>query len=342
MLIAAQYLTCRLAMVSRFASYALVFLLLASAAAVGNEPQPELVRMSIVYKDTMLVVVSRDGAGGIRFFDAFERANDTGNGIVGCSYEWRYLPRQPGAAEATGKGSLFAKLVNGAVRNGELAVTCGPLELEWIPAGKLRGSVQFAPAKIAVHPVAAGYFSAVKNAPNAPIDPVDLGRFLSADEVAAAAHRAEDYTDPDTETKNYPGQVAGSVLYKKCLLVARDPQGIATFQFGRPFEKHLPEKETRYVVPYDFTFTSHDGTVQQSGHDEVYEREVDGKYKKGRLYLEAGPIHFYWSRGGDESGWAYYDPAWIRIWNVELESGKTLVDALTTAKFPPESDKSEE
>ena len=49
-----------------------------------------LVQMKVKYDRAMLVAVSKDGAAGVRFFDAIELVKKSGNGVVRISYEWRF------------------------------------------------------------------------------------------------------------------------------------------------------------------------------------------------------------------------------------------------------------
>src|SRR5262245_57785893 len=91
----------------------------------------ESVRMPVDYQFAMLVIVSREGAAAVRFFDGFEKGNKTGNGIVGTFYEWRYLERKSDAVEETGNGRVYAKLTDGTVQHGRFQVHCGPQQLVW-------------------------------------------------------------------------------------------------------------------------------------------------------------------------------------------------------------------
>jgi len=288
----------------------IALLFLSATVTRADEEKPvERVRMPLNYKQAMVVVVSAQGAAGLRFVEPFELGNETGNGIIGASYEWRYLERKPNAAEQTGTGRVFAKLVNGAVDHGSSTLTCGPMQLTWSPTDNGSGVIQYAPQVVAVHPVSAEYFSGNETQQ---VKAVDLSRFL---ETSDEANRQNSFT-------------AGPALYVNCVLVVKDPSGIATFKFGHPFEKPISQGEKRFGVPYDFTFQSLDGQSQQSGQDEVYERYTNNQYDHGRLDLEAGPVHLTWSQGGKESGWVYYDPSWKRVWYVDAADADSLVRAL--------------
>ena len=272
----------------------------------------DLVQTTVNYDKAMLVAVSKEGAAGIRFIDAFELGNKSGNGVVGVSYEWRFVARKPGAEEQTGNGRVFAKLVDGDVRDGSFAVTCGLIELTWAYKDKASGVVRYNPRDVSVHPVAAERFAArqvaARNAPLT-VPPIALSLFLQLDEDV-----------PATRT-------AGPVLYGNSVLVVRDRNGIATFEFGTAFERAKGANQTLFGVPYDFTFVSPEGETQE-GDGEVYETYTDGKYDRGLLDFKAGPLQIHWSRGGDELGWIYYDPARNPIWCVDQPYVKRLVGVI--------------
>jgi hypothetical protein len=71
----------------------------------------------------------------------------------------------------------------------------------------------------------------------------------------------------------------------------------------------------------------------------VYEKYEDGKYARGQLDLKAGPIQLEWSRGGNESGWVYYDPPSMRVWYVDATDSETLVKALAVTDRVAETGK---
>lgn len=276
---------------------------------VKQPPSAKQVQTTIKYDRAMIVIVSKDGAAGLRFFDAFELGNKTANGVVGVSYEWRFLSRTPDAEEQTGTGRVFAKLVDGKIRDGSFEVECGPVQLTWAHRNKKLGVVQYNPDDLAVHPVAAHYFA--KRKKPFPAERIDLGRFLQ----------------PSTETRT----TAGPVLYTGSVLVVKDTKGVATFEFGATFERAKGENQTLFGVPYHFTFMSSDQKVRTEGESEVYERYTNRKYDRGQLNLEAGPIHIQWSQGGDELGWVYYDPAQNPVWCVDKPDMETLVSAIAGA-----------
>ncbi len=311
----------------------------AGGEAAENEPANENanVRMPIEYDGTMIVIVSKKGAAGVRFLDPFAKGNKTGNGVVGTSYEWRYLERQPNAQETTGKGRVFAKLADGKVQHGSSTISCEPIQVSWNSSDSRTCTIQYDATELAVFTVAPEFFADRKD-PNIPTKAVDLTRFLYVDEEANEEHRQEVYDGPDTKTRRYRQDVGGRIIYGNCVIVARDPHGVATFKFGKTFTRKPEADEVLDGIGYEFTFRSHDGKVFQEGKDEVYERTKNGKYDHGRLNVEAGSIHFQWSRGGDGSGWVYYDPTWIRVSYGDLDHAKNLLRAIANADPTPNAD----
>jgi hypothetical protein len=65
---------------------AMLHLLLVASVVGADEQNKKLVRMPVRYDQAMLVLVSPEGSGGVRFIEPFDKGNETGNGIVGISY----------------------------------------------------------------------------------------------------------------------------------------------------------------------------------------------------------------------------------------------------------------
>lgn len=288
---------------------------------------PELVRMPFEYDKAMLVIVTPQGAGAVRFIESFQKGNETGNGIIGCDYEWRYLELKPDAMEQTGKGCVFAKLVDSKVVHASPEVNCGPITIIWGHQDENWGIAKYDPTEFIVHPVVARSFAdGLRDEPFSKRK-IDLERFLYRDEESTKAHLAEVYNGPEMPTQHYKLEVAGPIRYDNCTLVVRDASGVATFLFDKAFEQKRDGGEVRFGIGYEYSYISHDGLITKSGHDEVYERYLKDKYEQGRLYLQAGPIHFPWSRGGSEIGWMYYDPTWIQVSSVDQADAKILTQA---------------
>jgi len=97
------------------------------ANAVQQQP---LVRIRVPYARSMLVVVAAEGVAALRFSEPFELNNDTGNGVARIDYEWRFLAREKDAAEKTGSGRVFVRLVDGKVAHGSFGLDCGTLDVK--------------------------------------------------------------------------------------------------------------------------------------------------------------------------------------------------------------------
>lgn len=296
--------------------------------AESSAADSHLVEMPVTYDKVMVVIVSDHGAAAVRFTDVRERSNETGNGIELVDYEWRYLQRSPDATEETGTGTVFAKLAKGETQHGQFVLTAGPTEVTWRRKDRTFGFIQFDPRQVSVHPVS---FNSFRDEERPFVrKKAELGPFLFPNEANAAQHREEKYDGPDTKPRRYNGDVAGPVPYAESVTVISDPAGIATFRFGEFAEEQVSESITHFGIPYQFSFRSHDGEHTESGEGVVYERYRDGSYDGGRLHIEAGPVHLQWSKGGEESGWLYYDPTWNLVWTIDEDHVETLIGVLSS------------
>ncbi|QDT51507.1 hypothetical protein Pan258_55960 [Symmachiella dynata] len=278
--------------------------------AVAKSTFGETVKMPVNYHRSMLVVVSEQGVAGVRFLDAFERGNKTGNGVVGVSYEWRFQGREADAKEQTGRGRVFAKLKNGEVQKGTFDVQCGPMSLTWSYRQQKSGVVAFDPRNMSVHSLADNYFTERKGDPLH--KPVDLRRFLQA------------------EANSNGSQMGAPVYYEDCAVVVKHPSGLAIFEFGEPFEVETDKEFPHYGIPFHSRFLS-PGKPTREHNGEVYEeRFLQGGFIKSQLNLEAGPLQMEWSQGDQSLGWIYYAPEQTPVWIVEKGSLETLIAVLST------------
>jgi len=273
-----------------------------------EENQAELVTTPVVYEWGMLVVVSPEGVGGVRFLEPSERGNKNGNGLVRIKYEWRFLAREEGAVEQTGAGVLYANLKNDKVHNGNFEARCGPQKLTWTHKTMTLGSVSYDPRKFLVHPLAVGYFSKKAQRFDHPV--IDLRRY-----------------SPDN--RNAPeGTMGGPFCYQDCVLVARHEQGLATFEFGQPEERKAENAPTLYGIPFRGRFESWEGKIEKTS-GKLYEEQVRaGKLEKGQLFLHAGPFKMEWSQSSQSVGWCYYEPETTSVWCVEKNSLQPLLKSI--------------
>lgn len=290
---------------------------------------PDLVRMPVIYEKTMLVIVTPTAVGAIRFVEPFQKGNETGNGIVGTGYEWRFRERTQGATEQSGKGRVFAKLIDSKVVHSSAEIRCGSIEVLWDHLNDHSGWVKYNPTQVRIHAVVSESFAEAPAIDSLARPKLELNRFIELNEEARHEHLTETYTGPEGPTRSFKFDIAGPVRYENCTLVTRDENGVATFKFGKAFERKEGENEIHFGINYEFSYRSHDGLTTKSGQSEVYERYLNEKYSQGKLYLEAGPVHFPWSRGGNELGWIYYDPTWIQVSYVDESDAKTLATAFS-------------
>jgi hypothetical protein len=97
---------------------------------------------------------------------------------------------------------------------------------------------------------------------------------------------------------------------------------------------------------YTFRFRPAGGGKEQAGGGKVFERykavqgpggpnDVSYQYDGGELSLAAGSVKVLWSRGGERSGWLYFDPDRVKVEAVEGgRPGGTRPDAVRQ-EVPP-------
>lgn len=102
----------------------------------------------------------------------------------------------------------------------------------------------------------------------------------------------------DTETISAP------VYYKNTMLIVINSDGIAAIVFGDQIE---------LGTKYRYRYLKHGTDEEVTGEGSVFEKYTDGKYAGGTLNILAGDVSIEWSRGGNESGWIYYQPEKMRV-----------------------------
>lgn len=303
------------------------------------------IRSPVTYHKAMLLLVTEQGAAALQFREPFERSNQSGNGIVGASYDWRYLSADAGASEQSGSGRVFAKLVDGQFAHGQLKIEVATaIEVMWNFEDLQSGWLLFDPETVRVHPMSAKHFDGEdpqgRGLPRT--RPIDLTSFLPKTQV-------EEYLGPPSTN---PSRLSSPLPYEGSAVVVRDRNHIAVFRLGASFDRS-PEDDTRhYGVQYEFQYetigdtTDEDAPNEQaehkengngkgetpalplSGSSEVYELYLNGRYSKGSLNMRAGDIALTWSRGGSTSGWIYYSPLHTQVWIIDQRDTQRLVNAL--------------
>ncbi|MCA9129500.1 MAG: hypothetical protein KDB22_20580 [Planctomycetales bacterium] len=285
-----------------------------------------VVHSPINYSTGMIVTVSAQGAAGVRFRDFFERNNATGNGIAGIDYDWRYLSRDPTDSESTGSGRLFVKLVDHKPEHGNTEIVAGEIHLTWKHVDALRGSLAFDPVSLSLHPVAREYFEA--RPPPRNVAAVDLRSFL----VANIEETLGNKSNPQVAGRQSSQRTAGPVFYDSPLVVI-DSSGIAQVHFGERFQRQ--NEEARHTgLTYRYVYAAAGRTEDTEGQGEVYETYKANAYSGGLLELKPGAIAVTWSAGGPDSGWVYYDPSRLRVWQVASDDLSQLIDSLMSTADP--------
>lgn len=289
-----------------------------------------LVETTVVYDMEMLVCVSADVVAAVRFHKPFDLGNQTGNGVVGVSYDWRLVATDRlDDEELTGSGKVFTKFEEGKPVRGDSAVKCGPLELQWSTKDAKSGLIAYNANDVVVHSVTSSRFGKppridfrVNEEPA-----LDLTSFVRPDldliKIKQSGVRGAD-------RKSHPGDIAGMIAYRGSITLIKDPFGLALVEFKETFKRKAGPEQEQTGVSYSYTLFPRDGSQAQTGEGEIYEQYTKGVYDSdgGRLFIEAGPIHLLWSQGGPESGWIYYHPTWTRVWTVHSSSKDLLMESV--------------
>ncbi|MCA9191885.1 MAG: hypothetical protein KDB03_08985 [Planctomycetales bacterium] len=239
----------------------------------------------------------------VRFVNPFSLGNATGNGVLGVTYAWRFLPTN-GSEETSGSAKLFAKLSDGHAEDRWSTLQCGSIQLQWSPIDSGLGAITYDAKHMNVHPVSDSYFQN---------NPLKLSDF-AASEQQPKVRLAENGAQPQRNQSR--SRVAGLVQYENSTAITHDANGVAVFEFIESFDRQTPENDVQRGVSYRYTFYPRQGKVL-NGQGEVFELYRNDNYNGdgSQLDLEAGPTRVRWSYGGKSSGWLYYDPTSFRVWD---------------------------
>ncbi len=307
---------------------ALAMTIFASTVSGQQAKSDALVHVPIVYERGMLVSVSEEGAGAIRFLKPFALGNENANGVVGVEYLWRYLPADsPDGQELTGQGKVFSKLTDGVATKDSAQIECGPITFRWQFADERTGLIEYNSEIARVHTLSESEFAGVPDAEHQQ-PPLDLSIFLhTIPENASNNNRIEDKRTM---------KVAPLVEYNGTATIVRHKSGVAIFEFGESFERVHSPTETHFGVQYQYTFVPTSG-CNQTGKGEVYEQYKDKGYdgQGSRLVLRGGPIGITWSWGGEESGWLYCDLDEMLVWTCSTADKESLLRAISSSALGP-------
>jgi hypothetical protein len=293
-----------------------------SAPETGPEErggEHRLLVAPVRYEDTMLVLHDDRGAAAVRFDRPFDELDEAKSQRHVVTYQWRYLPQ--GGEERTGTGAVYEYLSDRDRGRSDWIVEAGPLWIIWSHGDAEQGWYYYDPTHTAVHPVNRNWFAERRvphNPQGKPRPPLNLAEFLAPDKEAREWYRNQDYEGPVTQSRHARSPLTAKIDYADIVLIVATPDGVAAFRFETGYTDDDDRANTRRGVRYTYRYTSNDGVTVRDGEGEVYELYINGQYQnKGTLhYLEAGPVHLAWSRGGQDSGWIYFDPAWHSVWFI--------------------------
>lgn len=299
----------------------------APATAEATESQDaqapsDWIESPVTYSRSMLVCVTAEGVAGLRFVQPFSLANETGNGVIGVTCEWRYRPVKQTDQQPEQRGSvrLFAKFKDGERQKGLSEIDCGPMRLVWRVVDQQGGWVACEPAQYQLHAIALDWFAerAMPMARQGRRPPLDLARFFlptspPADQAAAPADQ----------------KLASFVSYAECVTMIYGPWGVTAVDFGGTFERAVAANQRHHGVTYRYRYFSSDGRVDE-GAGELFELYRDNGYNSAgsKLTLELGGTELDWSVGGAAGGWLYYDPSLVRVTTCRAAQAEQLLTAL--------------
>lgn len=116
---------------------AIAILPLAGIVRAESPRQDGDISAPVVYKDLMLVFVTKDGASAVVFADEIEQ---------GVQYKFRYESRD-GKTQLDGKGKVYFKRDATGNPVGVEFIITGPIRVGWSAGGKGRGWVYYNPDK---------------------------------------------------------------------------------------------------------------------------------------------------------------------------------------------------
>lgn len=148
---------------------------LITAADVGRRPPK--VTAPVVYKDLMLVLVTKDGAAAVAFTEVFDEETSDTEKRYCVKYRFRYESRD-GKTHKSGIGVVYERYTKGRYDHGDLFVTAGPIRVEWSRGGAKRGWIYYAPEKTRVHAANARGFEDWKGPFGTAQKRLDLRRFM--------------------------------------------------------------------------------------------------------------------------------------------------------------------
>lgn len=303
-----------------------------STGSPNSQVPSDWIESPVTYSRSMLVCVSADGVAGLRFVEPFSLANETGNGVIGVTCEWRFRPvtqadEQPEKSEQRGSIRLFAKFKDGVRQKGLSEIECGPIRLIWRAVDQQSGWVASEAAQHQLHAIALDWFAerAMPMARQGRRPPLDLARFFwpKSPPAQPAAAPAEE-------------QLASFVSYAECVTMIFGPWGVTAVEFGAPFERAIAANQRHHGVTYRYRHFPKDGRLEE-GTGELFELYRDNGYNSAgsKLTLQLGSTELVWSVGGSAGGWLYYDPSQLRVWTCRATQAEQLLSVLRSAPVFP-------
>lgn len=122
----------------------------------------------VMYKDTMLIVVTKAGVAAIVFDEPVDK---------GRNYRFRFLPAD-GTKEVTGQGAVWETYLDGKYEGANATIKAGGISIGWSAGGNDRGWLYYEPEKTRMQIATAKRFQDRKSpVTNQKVEKLDLKRF---------------------------------------------------------------------------------------------------------------------------------------------------------------------
>lgn len=306
-------------------------LVITAITGIAQNPQTQqqgLIRTKVAYASGMMICVGNEGVAAARFDEPFELGNETGNGVVGIKYRWRFQAFDDAKATNISEGDerLFVNLRDGDPIDGQSILHCGPIAVQWIYQDNEFGILEFDPKIHEVYIISENYFEHKMRGE----EDFYLKLISFQPTVITTTQMAKNPSQPDKLNNTIGGRrIAAHTLYEGQSTLIQDDAGIASINFGKSFNRLSAENTSERGVTYDYTFWPISGDPV-TGSGEVYELYKGNAYQDGesKLEINAGQISITWSIGGEQGGWLYYEPTKTRVWRCETNSKDVLQEIL--------------
>ncbi len=302
------------------------WLVAAEEDSVASAPEHASWSGTVLYDQSLLVLTTREQAVVVRFLQPkLFGSRQAGRFIV--PYEWRAMTHNE--PEQTGEGRLVEDYRKGQRIRNESTLRAGAVNIEWTSIDEQSGRYSFDPQHVLVQQIDRTWFEdrSLPGPSDRVREAVSLPLFLESSVKVTDFFTNEDYNGPHTAPTYPRSPLFTNITYARHGLIIATPVGVGAICFGEPVLEE-DENTRRTGVKYRYRFHSMEDDSEGTGVGEVWEVAVNGRndYNAARHYIEAGPVHLPWSKGGTGSGWIYFDPGFHTVSFVDPDEAAAIID----------------